>query len=258
MYTLIQYHTEERIAFITLNRPEKRNALNSEMVRELLEAYSQAEDDPEVKVIVMQANGEVFSAGADLAYLQKLQTNSFEENLADSQQLGRLLEKIYTLKKIVIACVEGHAIAGGCGLATVCDLVYAANNAKFGYTESHIGFVPALVGVFLLRKLAESHAKELMYTGKLINAQEAYHIGLINGINERDHVRGFVKVMARQLCTEASAHSLMLTKQLVAEVQHRSVPDAMLFAAEMNAHARNSPDCKRGIGAFLAKEKISW
>ena len=145
---LVDYSVKDRIGFITLNRPEKRNALSFELIAEMKNAFNQADKDERVKVIVLRANGETFCAGADLDGLQKLQNFSREENLEDSRHLKELFYKIYTLNKVVIAQVQGHALAGGCGLAIVCDFVYAVPEAKFGYTEVKIGFVPSIVMVF--------------------------------------------------------------------------------------------------------------
>src|SRR4051812_14010764 len=142
---VVEYNVAGRIAYITLNRPEKRNALKPELVSLLTKAVREAELDPAVKIVVLNANGESFCAGADLAYLRQLQKFSPEENLADSENLKELFLTIYTLKKVVIAQVQGPAVAGGCGLATVCDFVFAAADAKFGYTEVKIGFIPAIV-----------------------------------------------------------------------------------------------------------------
>lgn len=169
----ITTHTSDRIFEIVLNRPDKRNALNSEFVSELISAFTNADVDENTRVVILKANGKVFSAGADLGYLQQLQKNTYEENLEDSTQLAELFKKIYFHKKLIIAQVEGHAIAGGCGLATVCDFVFAVPEAKFGYTEVKIGFVPAIVMFFLLRKIGEAKARELLLTGKLIDAQQA-------------------------------------------------------------------------------------
>ena len=149
---LVEYEAKDRIGFLTLNRPTKRNALNHELVTELLLGFQKAASDDSVKVIVLRANGETFCAGADLVYLQQMQKFSYEENLSDSLQLKELFLQIYTSKKVVIAQVQGAALAGGCGLITVCDFVFAVPEAKFGYTEVKIGFVPAIVMVFLLRK----------------------------------------------------------------------------------------------------------
>ena len=140
---LVHYKVNNRVAYITLNRPEKRNALNSEVVILLKESFHNAISDDLVKAIVLKANGEVFSAGADLAYLQQLQNNSYQDNVADSTSLKDLFYTIYTSPKVVVAQVEGHAIAGGCGLVSDCDIVFSVPEAKFGYTEVKIGFIPA-------------------------------------------------------------------------------------------------------------------
>ncbi len=256
--TLVNYHTENRIGYITLNRPEKRNALNAEMVTALKNAFTQAENDENCKVIVLQANGEAFCAGADLAYLQQLQNNTYDENLQDSQHLMGLFLQIYTHKKAVIGKIQGHALAGGCGLATLCDISFSIPEAKYGYTEVKIGFVPALVKVFLLRKIGEGKARELLLTGKIITAEEARNFGLINFISTKETIDNEVLEFATKLCNEASGQSIALVKEMIAEVQHLSVEDGLEYAARMNANARATDDCKRGINSFLTKEKLTW
>lgn len=258
MMSAVTYHTGNRIATITLNRPDKRNALNGEVVRALREAFAKAEADENVKVIVLAANGKAFCAGADLEYLQQLQQNNFEENLADSRELMLLMQEIYTLEKVVIAQIEGDAIAGGCGLATVADLSYAVPAAKFGYTEVRIGFVPALVSVFLVRKTGEGRARELLLTGGLITAEQAAAYGLINGIVPAGDIRAFVAGLANDLCRDASANSLKVTKQLVRTALDQSLTEALESAARINAETRQHPDCRKGIGAFLGKSKPAW
>ena len=255
---LVNYQVKDRIAEIILNRVDKRNALNSEVVTELSKAFNNAEHDEKVKVIVLKANGEVFSAGADLDYLKKLQSNSFEENLADSNLLKRLFEQIYSQPKIVIAQVQGHAIAGGCGLASVCDFIFTTPQAKFGYTEVKIGFIPAIVALFLIRRIGEGKAKELLFNGDLIDATYAKEIGLINFISAEDKIEEEVLAYADKLCKTTSAQSIALTKQLLNTVQDLPLTEALEFAAEMNAHARSTNDCKSGINAFLNKKKIDW
>ncbi len=256
--TLVNYHTENRIGYITLNRPEKRNALNAEMVTALKNAFTQAENDENCKVIVLQANGEAFCAGADLAYLQQLQNNTYDENLQDSQHLMGLFLQIYTHKKAVIGKIQGHALAGGCGLATLCDISFSIPEAKYGYTEVKIGFVPALVKVFLLRKIGEGKARELLLTGKIITADEAKNFGLINFISTKETIDSEVLEFATKLCNEASGQSIALVKEMIAEVQHLSVEEGLEYAARMNANARATDDCKRGINSFLTKEKLTW
>lgn len=252
------YQVQNRIAYITLNRPEKRNALSYELVAELKEAFQKAEDDTEVKVVVLKAEGKAFCAGADLGYLQSLQTNTYEENLADSRHLKELFEKIYYLPKVVIAQVQGHALAGGCGLATVCDLVYSVPEAKFGYTEVKIGFIPAIVKVFLLRKIGESKAKQLLLTGDLISAEEAKDMGMVNYVVAHEELSSQVNQMAEKLCLQNSAQSMGTTKLMIARVQEMPVNEALEYAAEMNAKGRATDDCKKGIAAFLNKEDLTW
>lgn len=254
----IQYETKDRVAYITLNRPEKRNALNYEVVTELKNAFEQAETDENCKIVVLRANGAVFCAGADLEYLQQLQANTFQENLEDSTHLMQLFYQIYTLKKVVIGQIHGHAIAGGCGLATICDFSFTVPEAKFGYTEVKIGFIPAIVKVFLLRKLGEAKAKELLLTGDLINAEEAKKIGLVNYVVPGEDLEKTVYNFAQKLCVENSQQSMELTKEMIASVQSMSLKKGLNYAAEMNAHARNSADCKKGIASFLTKEKLTW
>ena len=255
---IVEYAVKDRIGFITLNRPEKRNALSHELVAALKDAFTQAEKDDAVKVIVLKANGEAFCAGADLAYLQQLQNFSYEENLADSDHLKELFLRIYTLKKVVIAQVQGHALAGGCGLATVCDFSFSVPEAKFGYTEVKIGFIPAIVMIFLLRKIGEAKAKQLLLSGELITAEAAQHTGLINFIVQRDALEQEVITFAQRLITTNSSTSMEITKHMIASVQSLSLEDALTFASKMNAQARASSDCMKGIQAFLNKEKIQW
>ncbi len=256
--SLVLYHTQDRIGYITLNRPEKRNALSPELVAELKIAFAKAENDPETKVLVLKANGESFCAGADLAYLQKLQQFSLEENLADSDNLKEFFLQIYQLKKVVIAQVQGHALAGGCGLATVCDFVVAVPEAKFGYTEVKIGFIPAIVSIFLIRKIGEQKAKQLLLSGDLVQGEEAIRVGLVNFLCSKDQLEQSVLDFAQRLIKNNSAQSMQLTKQLIGEVQSLSLQDALTLASHKNAQARGTDDCKKGIDAFLNKGDLKW
>ena len=255
---LVNYTIENRVAYISLNRPEKRNALNPDLVGSLIAAFSNAIGDEAVKVIVLGAHGDVFSAGADLAYLQQLQENSYEENIADSSTLKNLFYLIYTSPKAVIGQIEGHAIAGGCGLVSVCDIVFSVPEAKFGYTEVKIGFIPALVACFLVRKTGEARTRELLLSGALIDAEAASAYGLINFIRASDDIREGVKAYAEKIVEETSGESVALTKQLLNMAQNKTLEESLEEAVKANATARASADCKRGISAFLNKEKINW
>jgi len=254
----VSYRCVKRIGFITMMRAEKRNALNPQLISELKSAFDKAEKDKHCKVIVLEAEGEAFCAGADLKYLQSLQSFSHEENIADSKHLMELFKQIYTLEKVVIAKVQGHAVAGGCGLASVCDFSIAAQEAKFGYSEVKIGFIPAIVSVFLLRKIGEGKTKELLFTGKIISATEAQSMGVINQVAEKDKLDDAVLKLANQLCEQTSAESLSYTKLMLVNIQNMSLEDGLDYAVEENAKARKNIDCKKGIASFLDKEKLNW
>jgi len=257
-YTHLGYEIEDRIAYITLNRPEKRNAFNEVLVKELAQAFAAAEKSGDVRVVVLRANGKAFCAGADLAYIQTLSNYTFEENLDDSQSLMRLFVQMQKLKKPIIAQVQGPALAGGCGLATVCDIVVSSDKAIFGYPEARIGFVAALVMVFLVRKIGDGKARELLLTGKTISAGEAYSMGLIHAVTPSEKLGSVVKEYCEQLSGRVSGTSVAVTKEILAKIQGMDLQSALEFAARMNAATRMTDDCKRGINAFLNKEQIEW
>lgn len=255
---LIEYSISDRIAVIKINRPDKRNALNPKLVNQLTLCFRKAIADPLIKVIILKAAGEVFSAGADLEYLRQLQQSTFEDNRQDTVALTQLFLLIYESPKLIIAQVEGHAIAGGCGLITVCDLVFAVPEAKFGYTEVKIGFIPALVSCFLIRKMGEGRAKELLLSGDLISANAAHSYGLINFILPAEEIEVGVLEYASLRVNTVSANSVALTKQLLSAAQNLSLEESLELAINLNIQTRSSEDCKRGISAFLNKEKLNW
>lgn len=255
---LVLYNVNDRIATITLNRVAKRNALNPDLVVQLTDTFLMAAEDDAVKVIILKANGNTFSAGADLAYLQQLQQNSYEENLADSTNLKKLFTTICYLPKIVIAQVEGHAIAGGCGLATVCDIIFAVPEANFGYTEVKLGFVPAIVSCFLMRKTSETIAKKLLLTGELFSAEEALKYNLITYVTKAEEIAQNVNSFAADLCNNSSSNALMVTKQLINQTTNPWLDKSLDLAVQINARVRESDDFKKGVASFLNKEKIKW
>ncbi|WP_075350550.1 enoyl-CoA hydratase/isomerase family protein [Algoriphagus marinus] len=248
----------DRIGFITLNRPEKRNALSPELISGLISAFEAMKINDEVKVIILRANGKAFCAGADLAYLQQLQDFTYEENLEDSQRLRGLFDLIYNFPKVVIAELQGHALAGGCGLATVCDFAFAVPDALFGYTEVAIGFVPALVSVFLQEQIGGAKTQELLLSGQLISSSKAAELGLITEVVSSEFLQKSVRDFADKLILKNSTFSLRETKLLLRELNRESREKSLNYAAELNARARAHPDCKKGISAFLQKTKPEW
>ncbi|PZV84634.1 methylglutaconyl-CoA hydratase [Algoriphagus aquaeductus] len=252
-------HVENQLGFITLNRPEKRNALSPQLIGELSEAFAQMKADKSVKLVILQAKGKAFCAGADLEYLQELQQFSYEENLEDSHRLKRLFSQIYEFPKVVIAKVQGHALAGGCGLVTVCDFAFADSEALFGYTEAKIGFVPALVSVFLAEQIGHYRAGELLISGEMISAKKADEFGLITGYMDGASLDHWVlNEFALKLIRDNSAFSMGETKRLLRSLGKVTRDQALDAAAEANARARAHEDCKKGIAAFLQKTKPTW
>jgi len=255
---MIDVSIEDRIGTILLNRPEKRNALNNEMAAKLHEALVQLKNDDTCKVVIIKANGDAFCAGADLAYLQLLQNNTYDENLLDSRQLMEMYNTLYHFPKITIAQVEGPAMAGGCGLAGLCDFCFATPNAQFGYTEVKIGFIPAIVSVFLTRKIGENLAKQLLLTGDIITAEEALQMHLITKVVQANAIEEEVQLFVKKLIKTVSGESIALTKQLMATFPGISIIEQLALASTYNAKARSTNDCKKGISAFLNKEKLTW
>ena len=255
---MLQTSRSGPVLTLTLDRPEVRNALSAELVGRLTEAVGQAGLDDAVRVVVLTGTGRAFSAGADLSALQGLMTASAEANLEDSEHLARLFRVIYTSPKPVVAKVQGHAIAGGCGLAAVCDFSLVSDDAKLGFTETRIGFVPAIVSVFVVRKLGEAAARDLLLRGRLIDAAEAARIGLVTRAVPAADLDAETDVLCHELATETSASAVALTKRLLADVPSMGVAEGLSYAARLNALARATDDCKAGVAAFLAKTDAPW
>ena len=255
--SLVLSHVQDRVGTIVLNRPEKRNALSPELVHELKSAFTALNDHENVKVIVLKSADKPFCAGADLAYLTQMRDFSFEENLADSKSLMELFERIYNSSKVTISLVEGPALAGGCGLAGVTDFCIATPEATFGYTESKIGFLPALVMVYLREKVSLTVMNDWLLTGRIFDAHEAAQKGLITKVVDGTEITDYVSTLAHQICSQVSAQSVEGIKFMLKHLPYQR-EDALKFAANQNAAARGTDDCKKGIDAFLNKQKISW
>ncbi len=255
---LTNYQNKDGIAYLSIARPEKKNALNFQVVDELKKHLRRAENDESVRAIILKGEGDAFCAGADLEYLAYLQGLNYDDNLKDSQHLAELFNIIYHFTKPVIAQVHGAAMAGGCGLAAVCDYTFATPDTKFGFTEVRIGFVPAIVSIFLIKKCGEGKAREMLLFGETFEGHQAKEYGLVNKLAESDDLGKTVLAFAQKIVKNNSGNSMAETKQLIAEVADTDIKEALDIAAVTNARVRASADCKKGISAFLAKEKISW
>jgi len=256
--SLIEVIQDGRVRHIIMNRPQKRNALNPELVEALKQAFHEAGQDAQTRVIVLEANGPAFSAGADIDYLMSLQERSYDENLSDSRAISELFFAIYHSHKIVIGLVEGPAIAGGCGLTSTCDFIFSVPEATYGYTEVKIGFVPAIVSYFLIRKVGEGKAKELLLTGDIITAAAAKDMGLVYRVLPPMKIRAEVKSFADKLCRETSSVSIAMTKDLIALLPTKSAEHVMNQSSQSNAEMRMTQDFKKGLASFLRKEKTEW
>jgi methylglutaconyl-CoA hydratase len=246
------YAVEGTVALLTLNRPEKRNALDDALIGGLKEALREADSNDAVRVAVITGAGADFCSGADLSALQKISESSVTENLEDAQSLMELFALIRRVRVPVVAAVRGRALAGGCGLATACDLVLAARSARFGYPEVKIGFVPAMVMAILRRNVSEKRAFELITRGAEIGADEAERIGLVNHVFEdekfeievENYVAGFETI---------SRSAVMLSKRLLYHMDGMTFDGALQAGVDINAIARMTEDCRSGIARFLKK-----
>jgi methylglutaconyl-CoA hydratase len=255
-YKTIQLAYDSGVATITLNRPEKRNAISFELIDDLLSALKEVALS-DVLVLILTGEGKAFSSGMDLENLKALIGRSPEQNLKDSETMVRLFRSLYEFPKVTIAAVNGPAIAGGTGLALLCDFTLAVPEAKFGYTEVRIGFVPAIVSTFLLRQVGEKHARDLLLTGRIIGSEEAARMGLINEIVAPEKLMQRARELAAQLM-ENSPSSLRATKQLLTD-HARAELDAQIDAAvRENAAIRTTADFREGISSFLDKRKPMW
>jgi len=255
-YNTIQLAYDGGIATITLNRPEKRNAISFELIDDLLRALGEmAKSD--ATVLILTGAGKAFSSGLDLENLKALLGRSPEQNLQDSQTMVQLFRTLYEFPKVTISAVNGAAIAGGTGLALLCDFALAVREAKFGYTEVRLGFVPAIVSTFLLRQVGEKQARDLLLTGRLFGAEEAARLGLVNEIVAPGRLMARARELAA-LLMESSPASLRLTKRLLSNHARAELDTQIDAAVRENAAIRTTADFREGITSFLEKRKPVW
>jgi methylglutaconyl-CoA hydratase len=247
---MILYSVNDAVARITLNRPEKRNALNDELIAEIKRGLKEASNDETVRAIVISGAGKDFCSGADLSALQKIAQASMSDNADDARFLLDLFLQIRQIRVPVVAAVRGRALAGGSGLATACDLVLASETARFGYPEVKIGFVPAMVLAILRRNVSEKRAFELITRGEEIDAAYAKEIGLINQVFSDDTFDDEVNAYLRRF-TEVSSTAIALTKSLLYQVDGLPFLEALETGADVNVIARMTEDCQQGIAKFL-------
>jgi methylglutaconyl-CoA hydratase len=255
-YKSILYSEAQGTATITLNRPDKRNAISYELIDDVIAALKQAAESS-VQIVILTGAGSAFCAGMDLENLKGLLGRTPEQNLEDSRTMAALFRTLYDFSKPTIAAVNGAAIAGGTGLATLCDFTLAVPEARFGYTEVRIGFVPAIVSAFLIANLGEKRARDLLLTGRLFGAEEAYRLGLVTQIVSADQLMPRALELAAQLM-ENSPTSLRTTKRLLSSYSKDQLDRQIANAIRENAASRQTEDFKEGVTSFLEKRKPRW
>ena len=251
-YTKILYSVESGVARVTLNRPDKRNALNAEIIGEVKDAVERSAADENVRVVLVTGAGKDFCSGADLAALRRITEATVMENVADARHFADLFMSMRQHPRPIIAAVRGRALAGGCGLATACDIILAAESAQFGYPEVNIGFIPAIVMAVLRRSVSEKRAFELITRGEIIPARTAADIGMINRVFPDDQFDAKVGEYLAQMAAK-SASAVTLAKNLLYHMDGMTFETALEAGVHLNAITRMTEDCKRGVERFLSK-----
>jgi methylglutaconyl-CoA hydratase len=255
-YITIQLTYDAGVATITLNRPDKRNAISLPLVDELMSALDELERST-AQALILTGAGKAFCAGMDLDELKSLAGKTPQENVADSTKMARIFRRLYEFPKPTIAAVNGAAIAGGTGLATMCDFTLAVPEAKFGYTEVRIGFVPAIVSSILVWQVGHKVARDLLLSGRLFDAAEAHRYGLVNEIVASGSLMARARELATQLM-ENSPSSMLATKRLINGFISAQLDQQIAEAIEGNARIRTTDDFREGISSFLEKRKPRW
>ena len=255
-YTTLQLAFDSNLATLTLNRPDKRNAISYELIDDLVRALEEVRNSP-ARVLILTGAGKAFSSGMDLDNLKSLIGRTPEQNLEDSRTMVSLFRSLYEFPKPTIAAVNGAAIAGGCGIATVADFTFAVPEAKFGYTEVKIGFIPAIVSVFLRRQTGDKIARDLLISGRIIDAAEAHRFGLVTEIVPSDTLSARAHEFAGILLA-ASPTSITRTKRLLLGYEESALKAELEMAIRENAAIRSTADFREGLSSFLEKREPRW
>jgi methylglutaconyl-CoA hydratase len=255
-FQFIQVESARGVQTITLNRPDKRNALSPELIDEISTVLTDAANC-DCGVVILTGAGSAFCAGLDLEHLETMTARTVEQHRRDSENMARVLRTLYEFPKPIIAAVNGPAIAGGMGLATLCDFTYAVPDARFGYTEVRVGFVPAIVASFLLRQVGEKRTRELLLSGRILKADEACRLGLVTRIVQPEELMAEAHALAQSLLMN-SPEAMRAVKELLVGHSRNQIDEEIEDAIAANAHQRSSEDFREGVRAFLAHRRPEW
>lgn len=256
-FETIEMKTEDRVAWVALNRPEVRNAFNEVMIAELIQVLDRVEKDDSVRVLVLTGSGKAFCAGADLNWMKKMKNFTVEENYKDALELAELMYKLYHLPKPTIARVNGASIGGSNGLVAACDMAIASHRAEFSLSEVKIGLVPACIGPYLLKKTGEAACRELFLSGERISAAQARDLGLVNDVVTHVNLTTRVNEKVSNLLT-SGPHALAVSKRLLGKISEMPLSEAKDYTARVIAELRTGDEAQEGMAAFLEKRKPDW
>jgi len=256
-YSTIKYKIEEDVAYITFCRPEVHNAFNDDLIYEMTDLFNKLDKEKTLRVVVLTGEGKSFCAGADLNWMKRVITQSFEENLKESNDLASLFNKIYNFRCPVIGRINGAAIGGGVGFVAVCDIAIAAQSALFSFSEVKIGLVPACIGPYVINKIGEGKAREFFITGERMKGEKAFRIGLVNDCVEYDKLDETIDNLVKVIKT-SGPEAVAVAKQLCSSVPKMSPEEYKPFTAEMIAKLRVSDEGQEGMNSFLEKRKPKW
>lgn len=255
----INYEISDRIARITFSRPERRNPIDDLMIKEFTEALISAGRNPAVRAVMITGSGAAFCAGMDLNYLKASSDKGHDDNLEDARCLMKMLQTLHSIKKPTVAAVNGPALGGGCGIAAACDFVFAGKrDGRLGIPEVRIGFLPALILVYLIKRMGEGRAKEMVLRGDIYDAQTAASVGLVTEVFDDEILIERSMEFITKLAENSSPSAMNLSKELFVRYHEMVEKDLMEYAANLNALVRKTDDFRRGLDSFFSKDKLKW
>ncbi len=256
-YKTILLARDDGLATVTLNRPEVHNAFNDVMLAELIDVFGGLREDPDTRIVILTGSGKSFCAGADLSWMKKVISYTYEENIRDSNQISECMHRLYTLPRPTIARVNGAAIGGGMGLVSACDIVIASDQAVMSLSEVKIGLVPACISPYVVKRAGEARCREFFLTGERLTAQRALAAGLINRAVPPEELDGAVAEVVERLLS-SGPRALAAAKELLETLPEISLEEAKGFTARVIADLRMGDEGQEGMNAFLEKRKPAW